>query len=311
MSFSPPLGAAKPHGSNREAKARPPRGPKRPPFPVEREGEEKAVRRKIASMRGEAYWVLTAPLGELPEGEALMRQAKSLKEEDGLYRDVFRSSHTIREAHGDLARVLGQLLEAVRAREGILGYRVDGAGTARHVLREGERVSVLTALGIHGTRSLYVLHYARVGLARGGRIPYSPRWVRTRVTRNPVVGEQLEAIHRRLLAEHPALREISLEGLSFPPLFVEVERRGQVVFPVTARGEVTHAVVGGRAVFALEGPYAEEALLESSEENLVRVLRERTALGSLPPRAVLLLLRGKGDLEAVERLWAMTRLAVS
>jgi hypothetical protein len=262
-------------------------------------------------MRGEAYWVLTAPLGELPEGEALARQVRDLKEEDNLYQDTFRSSNTVQEAHGDLAWVVRQLLEAVRAREGILAYRVDGAGTARYALGEGERVSVLTALGIHGTRSLYVLHYGRVGLARGGRIPYSPRWVRTRVARNPVVGEELEAIHRRLLAEHPALRGVSLERLSLPPLFVEVERRGQVIFAVTAEGEITHAVVGGRAVFALEGPYAEEALLESSEENLVRVLRERTALGSLPPRAVLLLLRGRGDLEAVERLWAMSRLAVS
>ncbi len=269
------------------------------------------MRRKIASMKGEAYWVLTAPLGELPEGGALVKQAKSLEEEDGLYRDVFHSSRTIREAHGDLARVLVELLKAVRAREGILAHRVDGAGTARYALREGERVSVLTALGIHGRHSLYVLHYGRVGLGRGGRIPYGPRWVRTRVARNPVVGEQLEAVHRRLLAEHPALRGVSLERLSFPPLFVEVERRGQVAFAVTAEGEVTHAVVGGRAVFALERPYAEEALLESGEENLVRVLRERTALASLSPRAVSLLLRGKGDLEAVERLWAMTRLAVS
>jgi hypothetical protein len=262
-------------------------------------------------MRGEAYWVLTAPLGELPEEGALVKQAKNLKEEDDLYQDALRSSHTIQEAHGDLAHVLEQLLETVRAREGILSYRVDGAGTARYALREGDRVSVLTALGIHGTRSLYVLHYARVGLARGGTIPYSLRWVRTRVARNPVVGEQLEAIHRKLLAEHPALRGVSLEGLSLPPLFVEVERRGQVAFAVTARGDVTHVVVGGRAVFALDSPYAEDLFLESSEERLVRVLRERTALGSLPPRGVSLLLRGKGDLEAVERLWAMTRLAVS
>jgi hypothetical protein len=262
-------------------------------------------------MKREAYWVLTAPLGELPEEGALVKQAKSLEEEDGLYRDVFQSSHTIREAHGDLARVLVELLEAVRAREGILAYRVDGAGTARYAFREGERISVLTALGIHGTRSLYVLHYARVGLARGGKIPYTPRWVRTRVARNPVVGRELEAIHRRLLAEHPALRGVSLEGLSLPPLFVGVERRGQLTFAVAAEGYVTHAVVGEQAVFALDRPYAEDLFLESTEENLVRVLRERTALGSLPPRAVSLLFRGKGDLEAVERLWAMTRLAVS
>jgi hypothetical protein len=267
------------------------------------------VGRKIASMRSEAYWILTASLGELPKEEALVKQAKGLKEEDGLYQDVFRSSRTIQEAHGDLTHVLRQLLEAVRAREGILGYRVDGAGTARYALREGERVSVLTALGIHGVRSLYVLHYARVGLERGGRIPYSPRWVRTRVARNPVVGEQLEAIHRKLLAEHPALRGVSLEGLSLPPLFVEVERRGQVAFAVAAEGHVTHAVVGERAVFALNSPYAEDLFLESGEENLVRVLRKKTVLGSLPPTAVSLLLRGKGDLEAVERLWAMSRLA--
>jgi hypothetical protein len=262
-------------------------------------------------MKGEAYWVLTAPLGELPEGGALARQVRDLKEEDNLYQDAFRSSNTVQEAHGDLAWVVRQLLEAVRAREGILAYRVDGAGTARYAVGEGERVSVLTALGIHGTRSLYVLHYARIGLARGGKIPYTPRWVRTRVTRNPVVSEQLEAIHRKLVAEHPALRGVSLEGLSLPPLFVEVERRGQVAFAVAAEGYVTHAVVGERAVFALDSPYAEDLFLESTEENLVRVLRKRTALGSLPPRAVSLLLRGKGDLEAVERLWAMARLAVS
>jgi hypothetical protein len=262
-------------------------------------------------MKDEAYWVLTAPLGELPKREALAKQARDLKEEDDLHRDPFRFSHTIQEAHGDLAHLLEQLLEAVRGREGILGYRVDGAGVARYAVREGERVSVLTALGVHGTRSLYVLHYARVGLARGGVIPYSHRWVRARVARNPVVSEQLEAIHRKLLTEYPALRGVNLERLSLPPLFVEVERWGQVAFAVAASGEVTHVVVGGQAVFALNGPYAEDKFLESTEENLVRVLRERTALGSLPPRAVSLLLRGKGDLEAVGRLWGMTRLAVS
>jgi hypothetical protein len=77
-----------PSARSRRAKARPPRGPKGSSFPV---GAGRTRRRpcaaRVASMKGEAYWVLTAPLGELPEGEALERQARDLKEEDGLYRD--------------------------------------------------------------------------------------------------------------------------------------------------------------------------------------------------------------------------------
>jgi hypothetical protein len=270
------------------------------------------MRKLLTGMAGcEGFWVLTAPLGRLPEERSLEEHVERIGAMDARNRDPFHSSHTIGEAWKDLSHLVKKLLEAVRGEEGVLAYRVDGGGMSRHVLGEGTEVSVLTGLGIHGTNSVYVLHYGRVRLGRGGKIPHSPFWLLGRVGHRPPVVEELEVVRGRFLERYPALKRALSEGARHPhPLFfVDVVRRGQVDFAVEAGGWVTHVVLGDKAAFALTPPLDDGFVLESDPESLAEALRRRTPLGDLPLEAVLALLRGEGDLKAVERVWGLARLA--
>jgi len=259
----------------------------------------------------EAYWILTAPLGELPEEKTLEECAESIRAVDGPNRDHFCLSWTFGEDHRDFLGLVRRLLEKVRGEEGVLAYRVDGGGTLRYTLGEGTEVSVLTALGIHGMNSAYVLYYGRVRLGKWGKIPYSPLRALRRVGHRPPVFEELQVVRDRLLEKYPALKGGSSESghRPHPPLFVEVVERGQVGFALEADGWATHALVGEKALFALDPPLDESAVLGEDAESLTRLLRGRSPLGDLPPSAVLALLRGEGDLKAAERVWALTRLA--
>jgi len=66
--------------------------------------------------------------------------------------------------------------------------------------------------------------------------------------------------------------------------------------------------VVGEAVLLFDYPEPEKRL-RFKEETLVRWLREKTALGAFPPRAVKALLRGEGDVKEVERALALVRLS--
>ena len=268
------------------------------------------MRKLWRKLKREAHWVLTAPLGKLPREESLKECAEKIRTVDAHYRDCFRSSHTIGELQEDLFHLVKRLLEAARGEEGVLAHRADGGGTLRYVLNEGTEVSVLTALGIHGLRSAYVLHFERVRLGRWGRIPHSPLRTLGRVGHAPPVLEELEVVQDRLLKKYPALREALSEMTDHPrPTFlVEVWRRGQVGFAMAAGGWATHVLVGERAFFALNPPL-DEGVVDDDRESLARALRRNTPLGELPSSAVLALLQGEGDLEAAERVWVLARLA--
>ncbi len=251
-------------------------------------------------VREERAWEVSAPLGELPDKEGIRLLAELAYERDRCYRTYTLDSHIL-----DCAR---DLLEEVRGREGI---RV-----SRSVYPEGlfsplswSTISVVTAVGVHaGQKSVYALHYARARADGSGRPPFGPFWVRAQVAHLPQIRAQLKVLEERLFERYPALRGISLQGLSSPPVFVEVAERGEVAFAIPAKGYATHVLVGKEAVFPIRRPYNGERLLEATDEALVRVLRKETALGVLPPRAVSALLKGDGDREAVGRALAMARL---
>ncbi len=259
----------------------------------------------------EAYWILTAPLGKLPEERTLEEHAEKIRAMDSSHCDLLSLSRTFGKTQKDFSRLVRSLLEDVQGEEGVLAYWVDGAGMHRYTLGEGREDSVLTAVGVHGTISVYVLHYGRVRLGRGGKIPYSPFRVLGRVAHRPPVFEELQVVRDRLLEKYPALKGALLESRdrSHPPLFVEVIERRQVGFAVEADGWVTYVLVGERALFALDPPLDERVVLEEDEESLTKLLRRRSPLGDLPSSAVLALLRGEGNVKAVERVWGMARLA--
>jgi len=244
-------------------------------------------------------WELSAPLGELPDEEAIRLAAELVSEADRRYR-----TYTLGPSAHDFVR---ELLEEVRGREGI---RVSRSACPKGLVNplSWSTISVLTAVGVHGEKSAYALHYARARADESGRPPFSPWWARARVADLPQIRAQLKVLEERLLERYPALKGISSRGLSSFPVFVEVVERGEVVFAVSAKGRATHVLVGKEAVFPLRRPCDGKHLLQATDEDLVRVLRKGTALGALPPRAVLGLLRGNGDREAVGRVLALARL---
>jgi len=157
-------------------------------------------------------------------------------------------------------------------------------------------------------QAAYALHYARARADEWGRPPFGPLWVRAQVADLPQIRAQLGVLQERLFDRYPALKGISSQAPSAPPAFVEVVERGEVAFAVSAKGRATHVLVGKEAVFPLRRPYDGEHLFRATDEDLAKVLRKRTALGALPPRTVLELLRGSGDQEAVRRVLALARL---
>jgi hypothetical protein len=246
-------------------------------------------------------WSLSAPLGELPGGDAIGLLVEAVSETDRRYQTYTLGFQVL--------SFIMDLLEEVRGREGI---RVSRSVYPRGLVSplSWSTISVLTVVGVHGERSAYALHYARASAGEFGRPPFGPWWVRARVADLSEIRPQLKVLEERLLDRYPALRGISSQGPSASPLFVEVVERGEVAFAVSAKGRVTHVLVGKEAVFPLRRPQDGERLLQAADEALVKVLRKDTALGALPPKAVLGLLRGDGDQRAVARALALCRLGV-
>ena len=247
----------------------------------------------------EVAWEASAPLGELPGDEVVKLLAELASERDRRYR-----AYTLASPSPNSVK---NLLEEVRGREGI---RVSRSFYPKGLFNplSWSPISVLTAVGVHGERSAYALHFARARADESGRPPFGPRRVLARVARLPQIQAQLKVLEERLLDRYPALRGISSQGPGAFPLFVEVVERGEVAFAVSAKGRVTHVLVGKEAVFPLRRPQDGERLLQTADEALARLLRKETALGALPPKAVLGLIRGDGDQRAIERALALCRL---
>lgn len=245
---------------------------------------------------------LAAPLGELPDEEAVRAFGERvLKLERGHRTRVLLDPN--QEA---LEGLLWSLLERVRGKEGVRSAQVSGKGTKGY---DFPVASVLVAAGIHADRSVFVLHYERTPTNWLGKPLDLTRWIRRELHAFPEAERELEVLRRRLSGRYPGL-EAALRGLKDPPLLVEAVPRGQVVFLFNPAEEVTHALVG-RALFPIRHagePYPPKKTKEVPEKVLARLLRKGTSLKALPPKAVLALLRGEGNVEEAERVWRLARL---
>ncbi len=271
-----------------------PVGPSRRPFTFE-------VGMEI--MEGAKIWTLLAPLGELPDDGALGEVAKELRERERRYR-----ARTLPLGTGEPLEALKRFLEGVRAEEGILASQVDGGGVGQRYIRQHRvaATSVLAAAAVHAERSAYLLVYERTRTDKWGNPPRLTRFARLLLHNNPETREELDALEEKLFRRYPALEE-ALRPLGKRPFFAGAERRGQVLFPITSMEEVPYALVEGHLLH-LRWAYEGRRVRKVKDETLVKLLRERTLLGALPPRAIRALLRGEGDAEEVGRLVAMARL---
>jgi len=246
------------------------------------------------------YRVLLAPLGELPPEEALEDFAEEVRWRENLICPP-------NSLGKDPDKVVRRLLEEVRGREGI---------RFRQLAEESSWptpgiFSVLTVVGVHGTRSAYIAHYGKAHVNRAGRPSYDSFEVLEFASGEEEVDEQLSFLEEKLLRLYPPLREFPVSA------FVETVEVGQVVFPIDLTGHAPCVVIGETVLplfrrghrKGLLWPLPWERIAGSDEEALVRVLRKRTLLGLLPPKTVRNLLRGKGDLKEVERVMAVARLS--
>jgi hypothetical protein len=287
---------------------------------------KKAILRNVSE-------VLVAPLGRAPgkkELEGALRWIwgidfdlyywRRTQRAHGLLQTVYKED--LFKAEQALAEFVLGALDKVRAKEGLLFFQVDGASLAGTEPREGDKVALLTAVGVHGKASAYILSYASVQAGRGGRLPYTPLDALARFSDRPEVRWELEAVQEELLARCPALREAARRARESSLLVTTVER-GQVTFAVNHEGKVKYVLVG-EAVFTVFqmwvhdrnrwqwlGEYDARKVLEGTDEEVNRELRRRTYLRFMPRGAVLDLLRGKGDPEEAKRVLAVVELAGS
>jgi hypothetical protein len=277
------------------------------------------------------YCVLGAPLGGAPRGEELAKALQSIQKLDlAVYgwrgsgrersflgalcgRDVLKDERAL------TAFVL-DALEGVRAKEGLLFLQVDGASLGGTELRRGDMVSVLTAIGVHGGRSAYILHYALVRPERDGKLPYGPLNVFASFSGWEEVRRELGVVQEGLFARYPVLREAVRERKD-PILLVTAVERGHVTFAINHKGKVEYVLVGESVftVFQMRilgdgrwrwlGELDGQKALGGSDEEINKEVRQRTYLGYMPRGAVLELLRGRGDPEEAKRILAMVQLA--
>jgi hypothetical protein len=277
------------------------------------------------------YCVLDAPLGGVPRGEKLAKELQFIQKIDlAVYGwPGSERGHSFVEAlcGGDVLKgdrvltdfVLGAL-EGVRAKEGLLFSQVDGASLGGTELGKGDMVSVLTAVGVHGNRSAYILHYALVRSERDNKLSYGPLNVFAQFSRWEKVHRELGVVQEGLFARYPVLREAARERKDSLLLVTTVER-GHLTFAIDHEGKARYVLVGESVftVFQMRaggdgrwrwlGEFDGQRVIEGSDQEISRELRKRTYLGHMPRGAVLDLLRGKGDPEEAKRVLAMVELA--
>jgi hypothetical protein len=253
--------------------------------------------------------IVVAPLGGVPDEEALREFGELMRKAEGLYR-----AHLLLDPASDWEAVRGLLwsvLEKVRGEDGLRVFQASGEGAARGYVRPNasQEVSVLAAMGVHAARSVYVFHYERVHTDWSGKVPDLTAWMRRRVHAFPEAKTELEALERKLFRRYPGL-ENTVRTLKAHRPFIGAVERGQATFLFGATEEVTHVLVG-KALFPIRyrlTPYSPEDVRLIPEETLAETLWKRTDLKSLAPEAVLGLLRGEGDPQEAERVWALARL---
>jgi hypothetical protein len=257
----------------------------------------------------EKDWELTAPLGELPDEEALRGVAAHL--------EVLERPHLERKLPGNsLCGYLGllkELLEEVRETEGVLRAQRDGGGTEKETpkpyrtRRDIPRSSVLAVAGVHGGASAYLVHYERSEVTRQGKARNAVGDLWRELRKRPATRRELEALEKKFFRRYPLLEEIAPEVLGYPPAFAEIVKRGQAIFPITVWGYAAHVLVG-REVLRTHLIDAER-VRKGREEELAKEVGEGAFPEALSPKAILALLRGEGNVEEAERAIALARLA--
>jgi hypothetical protein len=254
-------------------------------------------------------WELIAPLGELPDEEALREVAAALEALERPYRARKLPGASLRDYVG----LLKELLEEVRGTEGVFKTQRDGGGVKKGIpkvyrsWRDIPSSSVLAVAGVRGEASAYLVHYERSKITRqgGARNAVNDLW---RELRNHLATrKELEALEKKLFQRYPPLKEIASEVLGSPPAFAGIVERGQVIFPITVWGYAAHALVGKEV---LRTPLIDfERVRKAQEEELAREIGEGAFPQALSPEAIRNLLRGGGDVEEAERSIALARLA--
>ncbi len=251
------------------------------------------------------YRVLTAPLGELPRDGDVAEVVKKIRNLEASY----RVRRLIRGTREGVAFVM-DLLGAVSRPEGVAILQEDGGRVSEaYVKRYGRpSLSVLVAVGVHATRSVYVLVYDRVKTTSSGSPP-DMTWEVRGAFGYPEVRGELLVLEERLLRRYGVLEAPPRERGPFGLPAVEAETRGHVTFffnPLWG----TEFVAVGRTPLPIRWLPGARELRKMGEEVLVRHLREQPVLEDLPPRAVAALLRGEFEnAEAVERALRLARLA--
>jgi hypothetical protein len=257
-----------------------------------------------------AVWTLVAPLGELPEKEAVEAIAEFLRREEEGYRRR-------KLPHGSLRwwryeDPLWYVLRRTQGKEGVLSDQADGGWVSKwYVYRFGPvATSVLAAVGVHAERSVFVLQYERTQTTSTGRAPELAQELKAGLKDIPEARTELEVLERRLCERYPelgtALKEAKSRGGL--PLFVDAAKRGHFLFLIEPTHRVTHALLG-ETLFALGKSRYPYSVKYTKDETLVRSLREATRLGNLPPRTIRALLRGEGDPKEAAQLANLAHLA--
>lgn len=248
------------------------------------------------------YWVLTAPLGELPkEGEVAEVVEKIRK-----FENFYRARRLIKGTGEDVPFAM-DLLRTVSKPEGVAVLQEDAGGVSEaYVKRYGRpSLSVLVAVGVHAERSVYVLAYDRIETKPSGAVFDITQEVKDAFN-HPEVRKELEVLEERLLR---GLEAPPREKRPFNLPVVEAERWGHIVFFFNPLGD-TEFVAVGKTPLRIRWLPGKRQLRELDEETLVRRLRDQPVLEDLPPWTVAALLRGElEDEEAVERTLRLARLA--
>jgi len=255
-------------------------------------------------------WTLVAPLGELPEKEAVEAIAEFLRRKEERCRSR-------KLPHGSLRwwryeDPLWYALRRTQGKEGVLSDQTDGGWVSKwYVYRFGPAAtSVLAAAAVHAERSVFVLHYERTQTTSTGRAPALAQELRARLKDIPEARAELEVLERRLCERYPELGAALKEARSRGdlPLFVDAAKRGHFLFLVEPTHRVTHALLG-KTLFPLAKARYPYSVKCTKDETLVRFLREATRLGNLPPRTIRALLRGKGNPKEAAQLADLAYLA--
>jgi hypothetical protein len=253
--------------------------------------------------------VLVAPLGGLPNEEALREFGKSVLKADSKYEACTLLPRNSNQE--TVRRLIQRLLKRVRRVEGVWTSQTNG-----RIRGSCLEASVLAVAGVHANRSVYVLHWERAFIEWTGKpIDLTP-FLRENLDTFPEARRELEALERILRQRYPGLESAlksAPEDLERRPFFTGAIERGQVVFLFNLEGKATHALVGGALIpiHSIWGYYPQEEIRRAPESRLVGLLQQ-TPLKVIPLEVLLALLRGEADGSVVreaERVWALTRLS--